>query len=96
MCELCVKKSDNRYDTMSVTEQVIREVNELREQNAILREALERLSKSAIVLSPEYLACFDDYKDNDGIQGWEKSRWLKLLSAHNFAKEALQRAGGGE
>jgi microsomal dipeptidase-like Zn-dependent dipeptidase len=77
--------------------------DELERENADLKklveqmsEALKELSESAVVLSRDYLSAFDSLKNNETIQGWPKSRWLKAIAAYDKAMAALEAAKGGK
>ena len=61
-----------------------------------LLEACRELLSEAVILSEDYLECFDDYADDAAIQGWDKARWKRALAAAKKAKAAIAKAEGGE
>lgn len=61
-------------------------------EGARLREAVAGLDREAIVLSESYLGAFEHLPEDESLQGWDKSRWVRLLAASKNAKATLASA----
>ncbi len=59
---------------------------------ARLVEAATTFQRESVVLSEKYLEAFQDWKEDDCIQGWEKSRWKRALTARNNLDKAIAKA----
>lgn len=65
------------------------ELSRVTAQREALREALDTVVADCLCLSDEYLAVFDNRKDDDVLQGFAAGQWRRSRRAINNARAAL-------